>query len=82
MPTIRRIASIYAARFLMFGLVALALADCSKCDMPGWRHEGAAPQSCHEGAPPQYPAAITMALCGVARWIISWQPAAKTAINC
>lgn len=53
MPTIRRIANAHSARFLMFGLVALALAGCSKCDMPVWRHESAAPQSCHDEAPPQ-----------------------------
>jgi hypothetical protein len=53
MPTLRRIANGHAARFLMFGLFALALAGCSKCDMPAWRHEGAAPQSCHDEAPPQ-----------------------------
>ena len=53
MPTLRRIASVHSVRFLMFGLVALALAGCSKCDMPVWRHEGAAPQSCHDEAPPQ-----------------------------
>jgi len=53
MPTIRRIANGNSARFLMLGLVALALAGCSKCDMPVWRHESAAPQSCHDEAPPQ-----------------------------
>jgi hypothetical protein len=53
MPTIRRIANGHAARFLMFGLVTLALAGCSKCEMPAWRHEGAAPQSCHDEAPAQ-----------------------------
>jgi hypothetical protein len=49
MPTIRRIANGRAARFLMFGLIALAMAGCSKCDVPGWRHDDAAPQSCHDG---------------------------------
>jgi hypothetical protein len=37
----------------MLALVALALAGCSKCDMPVWRHDSAAPQSCHDEAPPQ-----------------------------
>jgi hypothetical protein len=53
MPILRRIANGQLARFLMLGLVAVALAGCSKCDMPVWRHDSAAPQSCHDEAPPQ-----------------------------
>ena len=53
MPIIRRIADSRSARFLMLALVALALAGCSKCDVPVWRHDSAAPQSCHDEAPPQ-----------------------------
>jgi hypothetical protein len=31
--------------------LAQALAACSKCDMPTWRHDTpAAPQSCHDDA--------------------------------
>jgi hypothetical protein len=53
MPIIRCIADGRSARFFMLALVALALAGCSKCDMPVWRHDSAAPQSCHDEAPPQ-----------------------------
>jgi hypothetical protein len=50
MPTLKRISTGHSARFLVLGLVALALAGCSKCDLPGWRRDDA-PQSCHDGAP-------------------------------
>ncbi|MGC1357853.1 MAG: hypothetical protein WA851_19060 [Xanthobacteraceae bacterium] len=53
MPIIRRIADGRSERFLMLALVALALAGCSKCDVPVWRHDSDAPQSCHDEAPPQ-----------------------------
>jgi hypothetical protein len=52
MPIITRMANGRSPRFLMLALVALAMAGCSKCDMPVWRHD-TAPQSCHDEAPPQ-----------------------------
>jgi hypothetical protein len=48
MPTPRRIAGDRSVRVLLLALVALALAGCSKCDMPVWRHDSAPPQSCHD----------------------------------
>jgi len=37
-------------RLLAIAAFGLALAACSKCDVPGWRHDSPpAPQSCHDG---------------------------------
>jgi hypothetical protein len=37
-------------QLLAIAAFALALAACSKCDVPTWRHDSpAAPQSCHDG---------------------------------
>ncbi|HYA05807.1 MAG TPA: hypothetical protein VEF90_07945 [Xanthobacteraceae bacterium] len=33
--------------------LALALAACSKCDVPNLLPHQAGPQSCHDGPPPQ-----------------------------
>jgi hypothetical protein len=52
MPTIRLIANSRAARFLICALFAVALAGCSKCDVPAWWHGSAPPQSCHDQATP------------------------------
>jgi hypothetical protein len=36
-------------RLVIAGAVALALAGCSKCDIPNWNRNAApAPQSCHD----------------------------------
>jgi len=53
MPIVRRIASDLSAKLLLLALFALALAGCSKCDMPVWRHDSAPPQSCHDEPAPQ-----------------------------
>jgi hypothetical protein len=50
MPIIRRMTTGHATRLLTLALIALALAGCSKCDVPVWRHDSA-PQSCHDEAP-------------------------------
>jgi hypothetical protein len=37
-------------RLFAVAAFGLALAACSKCDMPTWHHDSApAPQSCHDG---------------------------------
>ena len=43
------IADSRSARFLMLGALAVLL----EVDVPVWRHDSAAPQSCHDEAPPQ-----------------------------
>lgn len=48
MPTVRSIAGERSARLLLLALFALALAGCSKCDVPVWRHDSTPPQSCHD----------------------------------
>jgi hypothetical protein len=38
-----------ASRLVIAGCVAVALAGCSKCDIPTWHRDAApAPQSCHD----------------------------------
>jgi hypothetical protein len=51
MPTIKRLANGRFAGLLMSALLSLALAGCSKCDVPTWWHGNPAPQSCHDDAP-------------------------------
>jgi hypothetical protein len=47
--TIMRTAGRRSLRLLAIAAFGLALAACSKCDMPTWRHDAPAPQSCHDG---------------------------------
>lgn len=52
MAKIARTAGDRIMRLLMLVGFGLALAACSKCDVPFWRHDSpAAPQSCHDDAP-------------------------------
>jgi hypothetical protein len=52
MSNAARIAADRLLRLLMLVGFGLALAACSKCDMPTWRHD-TAPQSCHDDPPAQ-----------------------------
>jgi hypothetical protein len=50
MLTIRHALGGRSFQLLAVAAFALALAACSKCDVPTWRHDSpAAPQSCHDG---------------------------------
>jgi hypothetical protein len=50
MRTIQRAAGARSFRLFAIAAFGLALAACSKCDVPNWRHDSpAAPQSCHDG---------------------------------
>jgi hypothetical protein len=49
MRKIGQIAGEQVLRLMVVGSVALALAACSKCDVPIWHRDSApAPQSCHD----------------------------------
>jgi hypothetical protein len=51
MRTIRRAFGGRAFQLLAIAAFGLALAACSKCDVPTWRHDSpATPQSCHDGS--------------------------------
>jgi hypothetical protein len=50
MTTTARTAGRRGLRLLAIAAFGLALAACSKCDMPTWHQDSApAPQSCHDG---------------------------------
>jgi hypothetical protein len=50
MRTIKRTAGGRGLQLIAIVAFGFALAACSKCDVPTWRHDTApAPQSCHDG---------------------------------